>query len=109
MDLHPGDGLGWDEERGQCTGLFELSLLGRITPLGSPRRTVELFFSASLLLVPGKHTYTAKGRNRHSCSPLQIRLSSLLFNFANFSLCLVPKAERFRFQKDFQKNMYMHV
>lgn len=35
VDLHPGDSLRWVEERGQCTGLFELSILDRITPLGT--------------------------------------------------------------------------
>lgn len=101
MDSHPGDGLGWGEEKGQCTELFELSLLGRITPLCSPRSTEVLFLSASLSLVPGKNTYTAKGRNRHSCLPLQSCLSTLLFNFANFTLHSVPKAGQFHFHKDF--------
>lgn len=95
MDLRPDDSLGWDEERAQRTGLFELCLLGRITPLGSLRSTGVLFFSASLLLASGTCIYTAKGRNH--CSPLHTCLSGLLLNFANFSLCSVPKAGRFHF------------
>lgn len=74
-------------------GLLGFSLIGRITPRGSPG-TTAVSFCASLVRGSGS---TAEEMHRHSSSPLQSGVHSLLFNFANFILYSVSNAGQFQF------------
>lgn len=92
---------GWDEESSQCKGLFELSLLGRITSLVSQRNGGVTPQCPTLAFVWDMHLLCQK----KELLTLPTYLSNLLFNFDNIILCSVPSAGLFHILKDFVKNM----